>query len=342
MPPKLTTELVRKRIKEMENGEYRLASEYIDAKSSIQVLHEPCGALITVRAKGFLQEGAGRCRTCNPITAKRGAVMTEEVFHDRFAEQLGTDYTVLGAFTGYKKKVLVRHEVCGTEWEVTPHMLIGAKQRRCPTCSNEQRGSHLRYEDYLGQVLASQSHGEEYEWLDTHPGDNKVKLLIRHKTCNREYRVRPNDFQQGYRCPHCRQERVESYNCELINRALTKLGLDFQRETTYEGLVRTTRPLRFDFDIALPNGERLIIEYDGVQHFQASGYITGKQLAAIQARDRFKNQFCAERSHLHLHRIDYQQDVLKELLRILAQYGLFQGSISTFAVDKPLELLETP
>ena len=71
MPPRLTTEQVRSRVRETDEGEYHLVGEYTSADRSITVLHEPCGRLIEVRAKGFLQEGDGRCRVCYPTAAKR-------------------------------------------------------------------------------------------------------------------------------------------------------------------------------------------------------------------------------------------------------------------------------
>ena len=144
MPPRLTTEQVRSRVREIDNGEYHLVGEYTSADKSITVLHEPCGNLIEVRAKGFFQEGDGRCRVCYPTAAKRGPKMTEAVFLERFAEQLGDEYELAGSFVSYKQPVSVRHTTCGTQWDITPHMLLGTKQRRCPVCANKGRGSHLR------------------------------------------------------------------------------------------------------------------------------------------------------------------------------------------------------
>ena len=319
MPPRLTTEQVRSRVRETDEGEYHLVGEYTSADRSITVLHEPCGRLIEVRAKGFLQEGDGRCRVCYPTAAKRGPKMTEAVFLERFAEQLGNEYELAGSFVSYKQPVSVRHTTCGTQWDITPHMLLGTKQRRCPVCANKGRGSHLRSPTYLADVLATQTWGDEYEWLEEYTGDNKAKLLIRHKTCEREYRVRPNDFQQGYQCPHCEAEASQSYGCKIIETTLSELGIEFARETTYDGL-RHVGKLRFDFDVPLSDGHRLLIEYDGEQHFKSSGYITPQTLKKIQARDAAKNRYCADRPHLHLHRINYKQNVRNVLLEVLAQY----------------------
>ena len=319
MPPPLTTDQVQRRVKEVDDGKYELVGTYLSAAKPITLLHTLCGGTTEVRAKGFLQEGAGRCRTCYPITAKRGPIMTQDVFLQRVALQLDSGYK-LGTFDGYKKPITVTHEPCGTTWETTPHMLVGTKQRRCPTCANSSRGSHLRSSTYLDDVLASQEWGTEYEWLEAHQGDNKQKLAIRHKSCEREYAVRPNDFQQGYRCPHCASDGTDSYGVKLIIEELEALGIEYLRETTHPGLYYY-RPLRFDFELPLDDGFKLIIEYDGQQHFKASGYITPSVLRKTQARDAFKNRFCENpQLKLKLHRINYLQDVRAELRRILDLY----------------------
>ena len=317
MPPSLTTDQVKQRVQELENGEYELVGTYLGSSKPISLLHRLCGGTSDVTAKGFLQEGAGRCRACNPITARRGPTMTEEVFRQRVAEQLDESYRI-DEFKGYKKPISVTHTECGTTWETTPHMLIGVKQRRCPTCANLSRGSHLRSPTYLADVLTTQEWGSDYEWLEEYTGDNKVKLRLLHRTCGREYPVRPNDFQQGYRCPLCCADSNESYGSKLIDEELTRYGIEFKRETTYLGL-KYFGPLRFDFDIEIQEGRRLVIEYDGQQHFKATW--GEAELRRTQARDAAKNRFCEARpDKFVLHRIDYTQDVKAELRRILELY----------------------
>jgi hypothetical protein len=325
MPPSLNTATVRQRIEATDDGQYSLIGEYISAKDPIKILHRPCGNIITVRAKGFMQEGAGRCKICYPVENNRNLTrVTEKEFIERCLTELGNEYTYLGGFVRYKEKVLMRHNICGTEWEITPHMLLGSKQRRCPVCANKSRGSHLRFDDYLQRVLNSQPYGKNYEWLEEYlVNDNKKKLLIRHKACGTEYYVRPNDFQQGYKCPICHPSLVvESAAVKLIDQILTELNIQFERETSYVGL-KNINQLYFDFDIPLDenNENHLIIEYDGAQHFTLIKN-NKKQLENSQKCDAIKDKFCADNVELNLERIDYRQDVRKELMRILNQYNL--------------------
>ena len=319
MPVRLDINTVRNRIKLIDNGEYSLVGEYTTSTKPITVLHT-CGKLITVKAKGFLQEGAGRCKDCYPPpTNKTTKQITEKEFISRCKEKLGEEYSYVSGYKNTNSKVLMKHNECNNMWEVTPHMLLGSKQRRCPTCANLQRGKYLHSDTYLEDVLSSKKYGCNYEWLEEYNNDNKQKLLIRHKKCGFEYRVRPNDFQQGYRCPSCSIKVPESYGVIEIKEILNKLNIPFLQETTYEGLVYKN-PLKFDFDIELNEGHRLIIEFDGILHFKTNNLITEDQLEKSKIRDAIKNKFCEDSSHLHLHRINYKQDVEKELMKILNQY----------------------
>ena len=49
-------------------------------------------------------------------------------------------------------------------------------------------------------VTLCESHGYTVKGVYS---TNKTKILIQHDACRHEYMVRPNDFQQGKRCPKC-------------------------------------------------------------------------------------------------------------------------------------------
>lgn len=44
--------------------------------------------------------------------------------------------------------------------------------------------------------------GDEYTFLDTYV-NNHTKIKVKHNKCGNIYKVGPNSFIQGYRCPHC-------------------------------------------------------------------------------------------------------------------------------------------
>ena len=287
MPVKLTQEQAEQNIINF-NSEYRLISEYISARKPVSLQHK-CGKQYKIgRYKSFL-EGKNKCPICYPSQSNAGHStkrVSEEDMINRLKEQLGEEYTYIKGYTKMSEKTsIIRHNTCGTEFLVAPKMMLGIKQTRCPECSNKKRGSHLRDDNYLENILSTQVYGKDYEWLEEYNGDNKEKLKILHKTCNRNYSVRPNGFQQGYQCPHCQKEMSESYNSKLIRTILeNNNNIDYKTEVTFDNLTNK-RKLKMDFLIE----NNIILEYDGEQHFRPTfsmeEFIKGKE------RDIIKNNW---------------------------------------------------
>ena len=138
--------------------------------------------------------------------------------------------------SGYVKlsdtNTILRCNECGNEFKASISRVTGKRKRGCPICANNRRGQKVK-ETYLEDMLP-----DEYTWLDEYNGNNKERLKIKHATCGREYRVRPNDIQQGWgRCPYCNvnisePEREmskyisEIYNGEIIRNYKDKMELD--------------------------------------------------------------------------------------------------------------------
>ena len=63
--------------------------------------------------------------------------------------------------------------------------------------------------------------GNEYSVLGSYI-NNKTKIKMKHNICNNEYEVKPNDFQQGDRCPKC--------YTKAIKKKLAKTTEEFKKE----------------------------------------------------------------------------------------------------------------
>lgn len=230
MTKKLTQQEVETKINSLYNGSYTLISEYNGSTKPIIIKHN-CGNIYEVkRAKTFLNEGNGLCPKCNsnkPNSTKR---ITEEEFIKRLYNQVKDEYTYISGFKNMNTKVLIKHNACGNEYYVTPHMFLGIKQRRCPKCSNKNRGKYAIREDYLEEIKNNHFDGEEYTWLEDYKNNNKLKHKIRHNKCGNEFYIRPNDFQQyNVVCPYCNSSSSteenkiyklikDNYNGEIIQR----------------------------------------------------------------------------------------------------------------------------
>lgn len=116
------------------------------------------------------------------------------------------------------------------------------------------------------------------------------------------------------KCPYCRKQLPNSKAHNDIEDYLIKNNINHELEKTYEDLIDKSF-LRFDFYL---NDLDILIEYDGEQHFRKnpSSRFPEEKLKIIEKHDKMKNDYCKE-NNLKLYRINYKQDHIKELKRII-------------------------
>jgi len=235
-----------------------------------------------------------------------GKKLTFEEFMNRINQRDDVEY--ISGFVNTHTKVNLKCKICGNDdWKTTPHDLF--RPRYCPDCGNKKRGQCLReyhqVENYLESLLQNTDDPSEYSWLEEYSGNNKDLHWIRHNKCGHKYQVRPNDFQQGYRCPEC--SRQESEICRKITTILDKNNIDFEKEVKFDDFRNNTNFYKFDFKIG-----SLLIEIDGEQHFRKTSRWFKNGIT--RERDFIKNEFVKE-SNYRLLRIPYinKKDIPKIL-----------------------------
>lgn len=131
------------------------------------------------------------------------------------------------------------------------------------------------------------------------PGEDSLLTL----RCNNGhiYQTRLNKFTAGRRCPFCSQSQGEY----RIQKWLDNNDIKYQKEYSFDDLVGTGgNKLRFDFCIFdSQNRIKLLIEYDGKQHFEETPYM--KDNDRIKRHDILKNEYCIK-NEIPLLRINYK------------------------------------
>lgn len=118
-------------------------------------------------------------------------------------------------------------------------------------------------------------------------------------------------------CPNCTVLAQESVGAEACRLALTSMNESFINEAKIDGL----GSLRFDFlcpTRQYPKRSRILIEFDGEQHFRFGGkwHRTVKGFKEYHLRDLIKNRFCGQNG-IHLLRISYSipKDKIANVIR---------------------------
>lgn len=108
-----------------------------------------------------------------------------------------------------------------------------------------------------------------------------------------------------------------------IHEILEENDINFKEEYIIPGLTSPNgRPLRFDFAVFDDDGELdFLIEYQGLQHYQASQKFGGKKgLYQQQFNDNKKRRFCALH-HIKLIEIPYTDEFLINYDYIMERAG---------------------
>jgi len=125
---KLSFEYVDNYIK--EHNCTLLSTEYINIDSPLDIRCE-CGNPFTTTFFRF-KDGKTLCDECASIIRNKKLTKTISKFKQEVFDLVGDEYTVVGDYIGAKTHILMRHNICGTEYPVTPtNFLTGY---RCPHC----------------------------------------------------------------------------------------------------------------------------------------------------------------------------------------------------------------
>jgi hypothetical protein len=124
--------------------------------------------------------------------------LTHVEFVDRVYTTVGNEYIVKGIYEGARKHISLVHILCGTEWETMPSNFLNGGNR-CPICSRIKASSKSKKnfnKDVFNLV------GDEYSVLGNYI-NRHTKILMKHHVCGYEWKILPNNFINGQRCPRC-------------------------------------------------------------------------------------------------------------------------------------------
>ncbi len=153
---------------------------------------------------------------------------------------------------------------------------------------------------------ASLIHSNKFDYSKTKYVRNQVKVVI---ICpvHGEFTQRPLSHLQGNGCNSCNESRGE----KIVSKYLKDNRIPFVRQKKFT-TCRNVFELPFDFWIP---SKKVLIEYDGEQHFKANEYFGGQQaFVNLKANDAIKSNWCIQ-NNIELVRISYHE--IHEICMIL-------------------------
>lgn len=273
-----------KEVKDLEGDEYSVRGKYKNNATKIKMEHVECGHIYKVSPIQFLQ--GNRCPECYGVKKLNTGIFKERVF-----ELENDKYEVVGEYVTTDTEIEMYHKECGRTYTTKPrHFLWGS---RCIHCNSTTLKTQEEFNKEVEELV-----GREYKVVGKYV-NTKTKIELKHEECGNIYKVMPQNFLKGKRCPYCKGSRGE----KNIHRYLKRNRINFIEEYKFEDLMYKN-PLRFDFYLPDYN---VCIEYDGEHHFYPIEYFGGQERYKRQVRnDRMKNEYC-NKNKIGLLRIPYTE-----------------------------------
>ena len=137
-------------------------------------------------------------------------------------DKYGDEYTVVGKYIGSKIDILIRHNVCNSEFMIRPNNILTGNSR-CTICHppNYRKTQEEFCKDVYNKV------GDEYTVVGKYVR-NKIPVEFVHNRCGTHFMTRPDLFlfakSDNALCPSCmilNQDKI--YSFETVNDKINSL-----------------------------------------------------------------------------------------------------------------------
>lgn len=293
-----TTDISRKSIDEFiseanevhsNKYDYSLV-EFTSIHQKVRIQCDVHGVFEQEVAKHLSGQGCKRCKGREVWTTDDFVTKAKEIHGDSF----NYDQVI---FKRNNEKVLIVCNECGSDFlQVPMSHLVG---NGCPFCAGNIAISESETRERI-----SKAHFDEIQMIGEYNGADSP-TLFKH-TCGHQWTTIPSKIyyrRQG--CPACKTSLGNQY----IYNYLKMKKITFESERRFDSC-RDKNTLPFDFYIP---ERRLLIEFDGAQHFQVVQHFGGeKAFEDRQRKDKIKDQWARD-NDMKLIRIRYDEDLEESL-----------------------------
>lgn len=226
-----------KELEKIRPNEFQLLTSYNNKKTNVKVKHLKSGYIWDVSPRDLLNG-----KEC-PVDAKIVNKMDTELFKIKL-KKIHPHFEVLGEYFNRETPILIKDTKHNYKFEARPMSVM--KKSFKGLRSRIQEDKQILYEDFVKNIDSDYTVIGRYK-------NSKEKILMKHLSCGREFEMRPNDFQQGYRCPIC------------ANNGKSKMEQELKEyiRSIYSGKIIENYNDTKEIDIYIPE-KKIGIEFDGL------------------------------------------------------------------------------
>lgn len=152
---------------------------------------------------------------------------THEEFLSLVNDLVDNEYTVLTKYSNSKNKVLMRHNICGHEWNVSPIEFIGGKNRkgtRCPICVRKNPYNKFSYDQIKHYIEVESQSFCKLITSENEYDDSYTKIKIKCK-CGKDYITTFSEFKHGEKqqCNDCGRVSPKKFTLEQVEQIISSV-----------------------------------------------------------------------------------------------------------------------
>ncbi len=271
----------------IKDSSFNRISEYINSKTVILFECKTCGKIFKKKPKEF-------------NLLKCGCLKRFEQYHKILNSK---NIILIGTYYNVRRKLEHKCLICNNIFISSPKIIKNSKHG-CPYCA----GMKISTNDYKKRLPSDIIVLDEYI-------NSYTKITHQCLVCKNMWSTKPNYIlHMGCGCPVCSCSKGE----RAIFNLLKSLNIEFYTEKFI-----TINGIKYFYDFYIPS-LNLVIEFDGIQHFEPIGYFGGlKQFIIIQKNDNIKNKHILE-NNINVLRIPYYEidNIVEIILEKLTKLNL--------------------
>lgn len=218
MAKQKTHEEFQEQVTTLVGQEYTLLKPYVNSKTKVSFRHNICGNEYEVASSHFLN--GTRCPQCYGKHKK-----TTDQFKVEVNSQVGDEYQVIGEYQSARKKIRMKHVICGNEYEVVPDSFL--RGTRCGKCFGHNLMTTDEFKKRVYELV-----GDEFTVVGEYKkAGAKVKIL--HNVCGTTLNIRADAFlYNGSRCQYCAGNFTKSHS-QFENEVFNLVGKEYIIQSEY-------------------------------------------------------------------------------------------------------------
>lgn len=287
MPIRKTYEQVKA---DIENTDCKLVSkEYRNTKTKLDI-ECVCGHIFSKNYDHFMRSSF-RCQKCSGKYHWTIDELKLKVNDMSEAKLISNGYKNNHSLLTFECK-------CGNHFKTSWKSFIKQSKRTCDECTHKLLGAKSRTPQNIFAKRVNTTSKGKITVLGEYTGmSHKVK--VKHNECGTEWHANPSDLlHKKSSCPKCNNSRGET----KIRDWLLLNKIEFKEQYKIKDC-KNKRALPFDFAVFYQEELHLLIEYDGIAHYDHRCF-GGKGFSQLKKNDKIKTDYC-NKNNIKLVRIPY-------------------------------------